>query len=51
MSRPDRFDYAGMALLAMIAALWVAHFMLPPAPPPLPLDPVPQIPSILPPAR
>jgi hypothetical protein len=47
MSRPDLFDYAGMALLALVAALWVAHFSLPP-PPPLPPDPIAQIPSILP---
>lgn len=51
MSRPDVFDYVGIALLAMIVALWVAHFVSPPAPPPLPLDPGPQIPSILPPSR
>jgi hypothetical protein len=46
MSRPDVFDYVGMALLAMIVALWVAHFVLP-APPPLPPDGGPQIPSML----
>jgi len=50
MSRPDRFDYMGMALLAMVVALWVAHFVLP-APPPLPPETGPQIPSILPPGR
>lgn len=51
MSRPDLFDYMGMAVLAMIVALWVAHFVLPAGPPPLPLDPVPQLPSTLPPSR
>lgn len=55
MSRPDVFDYAGMALFAMIVALWVAHFVLP-APPPLPPDTGPQLigpqlPSILPPGH
>lgn len=50
MSRPDLFDYLGMAVLTMIVALWVAHFVLPPAPP-LPPDPGPQIPSILAPGR
>ncbi len=50
MSRPDVFDFIGMGLLAVIVALWVAHFALP-APPPLPPDPGPQIPSILPPGR
>ena len=33
MSRPDLFDYIGAALLAMIIALWVAHFSLPSLPP------------------
>lgn len=47
VSRPDVFDYVGMALLAMIVALWVAHFVLPPAPPALPLDPEPPTPSML----
>jgi hypothetical protein len=50
MSRPDLFDYLGMAVLAMIVALWVAHLVLPP-PPPLPPDTGPQLPSILPPGR
>jgi hypothetical protein len=50
MSRPDLFDYLGLALLALIVALWVAHFVLP-APPPLLPETGPQIPSILPPGR
>jgi len=35
MARPDLYDYAGLALLALVVALWVAHFVLP-APPPDP---------------
>jgi len=50
MSRPDLFDYLGMALLAMIVALWVAHFVLP-APPHLPSQTGPQLPSMLQPGR
>jgi hypothetical protein len=25
----DRYDYIGLAILAFVAALWVAHFVLP----------------------
>jgi hypothetical protein len=35
MSRLDRYDMIGLLLLALIAALWIAHFVLP-TPPPLP---------------
>jgi len=41
MTRPDLYDYIGMALLALVVALWVAHFVLPPLPPEPP-DPTPQ---------
>lgn len=46
MSRYDRWDYIGMGLAALLAVMWVAHFVLP-APPPEPLDttaPAPQLP-------
>jgi hypothetical protein len=33
MSRPDVYDYIGMAIVALLAALWVAHFVLPTPPP------------------
>jgi hypothetical protein len=33
MARPDRYDYIGMALLALVVALWIAHFVLPTPPP------------------
>ena len=33
MARPDRFDYIGMALIALVVSLWVAHFALPTPPP------------------
>jgi hypothetical protein len=35
MARFDRYDVIGLVLLALIAALWIAHFVLP-TPPPLP---------------
>ena len=35
MSRPDVYDYIGIAIIALLTALWVAHFVLP-APPPDP---------------
>jgi hypothetical protein len=35
MARFDRYDIIGFILLALIVALWVAHFVLP-TPPPLP---------------
>jgi hypothetical protein len=35
MSRPDVYDYIGMAIVALLTTLWVAHFVLP-APPPDP---------------
>jgi len=41
MTRPDLYDYIGMGLLALVVALWVAHFVLPPLPPEPP-DPTPQ---------
>lgn len=25
----DRYDYIGMALVAFIVALWIAHFLMP----------------------
>jgi hypothetical protein len=33
MKRPDRYDIIGAALLGFVVALFVAHFVLPPAPP------------------
>ena len=33
MTRPDIFDYIGMAIVALLVALWVAHIVLPPLPP------------------
>jgi len=27
--RLDRFDYIGMAIVAFLIALWIAHFVLP----------------------
>jgi hypothetical protein len=32
MRQLDRYDYLGLLLAALVAALWVAHFLLP-APP------------------
>lgn len=30
MKRPlDRYDYIGMAILALVIALWVAHLVMP----------------------
>src|SRR5262245_32645245 len=53
MRRPDRYDYIGIALLALVVALWVAHIVLPPLPPePLdPLAPVQTLPSVVPPGQ
>ena len=33
MKRPDIYDYIGMGIVALLIALWVAHFALPPLPP------------------
>jgi hypothetical protein len=33
MARLDRYDIIGLILLGLLAALWIAHFVLP-APPP-----------------
>ena len=33
MKRPDLWDYFGLAVSALLVALWVAHMVLPPAPP------------------
>jgi hypothetical protein len=27
--RLDRYDYIGMAIVVFLAALWIAHFVLP----------------------
>jgi hypothetical protein len=35
-TRPDLFDYIGMGIVALLVALWVAHFVLPPLPPEAP---------------
>jgi hypothetical protein len=37
MNRCDKWDYIGMGLAALLAVMWVAHFVLP-APPPEPPD-------------
>jgi hypothetical protein len=34
MRQLDRYDYLGLLLVALVAALWVAHFLLPTPPPP-----------------
>jgi hypothetical protein len=34
MRRLDRYDCIGLIILALIAALWIAHFVSPAAPPP-----------------
>jgi hypothetical protein len=33
MRRLDRYDIAGIVLVALVAALWIAHFVVPPGPP------------------
>jgi hypothetical protein len=33
--RLDRYDIIGLILVALVAALWIAHFVLP-SPPPAP---------------
>jgi hypothetical protein len=33
MSRLDRYDFIGIALVVFVAALWVLHFSLPTPPP------------------
>ncbi len=35
--RLDSYDYIGLALVAFVVALYVAHFVLPAAPPSAPL--------------
>jgi hypothetical protein len=35
MTRFDKYDVIGMIVLALLAALWIAHFVVP-APPPDP---------------
>jgi hypothetical protein len=42
MRRLDRYDIIGLAVLTLTIAMWVAHFVLPPAPP-LPPDDAPGI--------
>jgi hypothetical protein len=34
MRRPDKYDLIGLALVALLAVVWILHFVLP-APPPL----------------
>jgi hypothetical protein len=31
--RFDKYDIAGLILLGLVVALWMTHFLLPPAPP------------------
>jgi hypothetical protein len=33
MRRLDKYDRIGLVLLSLVLALWVAHFVLPAAPP------------------
>lgn len=35
--RLDRYDYIGMAIVAFLIALWIAHFVLPDTGPPAPV--------------
>lgn len=44
MRRLDRYDAIGGLIAALLTALWVAHFVLPPAPP---LEPDRNAPSAL----
>jgi hypothetical protein len=39
-ARPDKYDIIGLALLALLAIVWVAHFVLPAPPPEPPPDAV-----------
>ena len=34
MPRPDKYEIMGLALVALLLAVWIAHLVLP-APPPL----------------
>ena len=36
MARPDLYDYIGLAVAALVVALWVAHFVAPTPPPAVP---------------
>jgi hypothetical protein len=47
MTRPDRYDVMGLAVLALLVALWVAHFVLP-APPPDPSREIGALPQAIP---
>jgi hypothetical protein len=48
MTRPDRYDYIGIALAVLVVALWVAHFALPTPPPDPEHSANPPLPSIQP---
>jgi hypothetical protein len=37
MRRLDRYDLIGLAIAGFLVAIWIAHFILPAAPPPAPL--------------
>jgi hypothetical protein len=37
MRRLDRYDAAGWVLIALVAALWIAHFVMPAGSPPVDL--------------
>jgi hypothetical protein len=43
MRRLDRYDIIGLTVLTLTVAMWVAHFVLPPAPPLPPDDAAPGI--------
>jgi len=44
MKRPDMYDYFGFSLIAIVVAMWIAHFVLPPLPPE---PPVPGLPGTI----
>jgi len=33
----DRYDWIGLALILFVAALWIAHFLVPSGTPPAPV--------------
>jgi hypothetical protein len=37
MGRLDRYDLIGLAIVGLLVAMWVLHFVLPAPPPPLAL--------------
>ena len=33
----DRYDYIGLAIVALLVTLWIAHFLMPEGGPPAPV--------------